>query len=260
MPYESLLVEVREGVAFVTLDRPTKLNALDAGMVADLDRTFSEVGAEDAVRAVVITGAGDRAFASGADLDHLSRLSEEEARGFSERGQRLLDRIEGLGKPVVAAVNGYALGGGCELALACHLRVAADTAVFGLPQVRLGLVCGHGGTQRLPRLVGKGRALELLLTGGRCDATEALRLGLVNKVVFRDRLLDEAEALVRRIAKNAPLALRATLRAVAAGLDRPLSEAQATEAALFAEVFGSEDAKEGIRAFLEKRPARFTAR
>ncbi len=260
MPHENLLVEAREGVAFVTLNRPAKLNALDSTTVSELEQAFAEIEGDTALRGVVLTGAGERAFAAGADLEELSRLAAHEGRAFAERGQRLLDRIEQLGKPVIAAVNGYALGGGCELALACHLRIASDNAVFGLPEVMLGLICGHGGTQRLPRLVGRGRALELLLTGGRFDATEALRIGLVNKVVFRERLLEESEALLRRVLENAPGALRATIRAVDGGLDRPLAQGQQLEAALFAEVLGSADAAEGMRAFLERRPARFTGR
>ncbi len=260
MSYQNLCLDVRDGVAFVTLDRPAKLNALDAGMIGELEQAISEIAQDAVVRGVIVTGAGERAFAGGADLQQLSRMAATQARAFSERGQLLLDRLECLGKPVVAAVNGYALGGGCELALACHMRIASDTAVFALPDVKLGLICGYGGTHRLTRLVGRGRALELLLSGGRCDATEALRLGLVNRVVFRDRLLDEAETILRRILDNAPLAVRALIEAVNRGTGRPPAEAQAVEAALFAEVFRSDDAQEGIQASLEKRPARFRAR
>src|SRR5512138_2739627 len=182
LAYENVLVEAREGVSFVSVNRVDKKNALDAATVAELDAVFAGLSGDPAVRGVVLTGAGESIFVAGADV--------------AERGRRLLDRIEWLGKPVVAAINGYALGAGCELALACHLRIASVNAVFGLPAVKLGLICGHGGTQRLPRLVGKGRALALLLTGERIDATEALRIGLVNKVVFRDRLLEEAEGLL----------------------------------------------------------------
>jgi enoyl-CoA hydratase len=260
LAYENLLVETHDDVTFVSVNRADKRNALDAATIEDLDAVFAALGGDPALRGVVLTGAGERAFAAGADIGELERLPPAGARGFSERGRRLFDRIEWLGKPVVAAVNGYALGGGCEMALACHVRIASDNAVFGLPEVKLGLICGYGGTQRLPRLVGKGRALELLLTGERIDATEALRIGLVNKVVFRDRLLEEAEALLRRMVGNPARALRATLEAVNGGLDRPLGEAQEGEAALFAELLASEDAKEGLRAFLEKRPARFTGR
>ena len=260
MAYENVLVEARQGVSLVSVNRADKRNALDAATVGELDAAFATLSGDPAVRGVVLTGAGESIFAAGADIAELARLSPAGARGFSERGRRLLDRIEWLGKPVIAAVNGYALGAGCELALACHVRIASDNAVFGLPAVKFGLICGHGGTQRLPRLVGKGRALELLLTGERIDATEALRIGLVNKVVFRDRLLEEAEGLLRRMIENPSAALRATLEAVNGGGDRPLDEAQEGEAALFVETLASEDAKEGLRAFLEKRPARFTKR
>jgi enoyl-CoA hydratase len=258
--FQNLLVERCPDLAVVTVNRPAKRNALDALTIEELGAAFAELAQDPAVRGVVLTGAGEKSFVAGADLTELRGLDLAAGRAFSQRGQRLLDRIEGLGKPVVAAVNGYALGGGCELALACHVRIASDNAVFGLPEVKLGLVCGYGGTQRLPRLVGKGRALELLLTGDRVDATEALRIGLVNRVVFRDRLREEAEVLVRRMTANAPLSLRATLDAVGEGLDRPLPEAQRRETDLFAELVASEDAREGISAFLEKRPARFVGR
>jgi enoyl-CoA hydratase len=260
LAHENLLVEAHEGVCVVSVNRADKRNALDAATVGELDAVFASLGADPAVRGVVLTGAGESIFAAGADIAELERLTAADVPGFCERRRRLVDRIEWLGKPVIAAVNGYALGAGCELALACHVRIASDNAVFGLPAVKLGLICGYGGTQRLPRLVGRGRALELLLTGERIDATEALRIGLVNKVVFRDRLLEEAEALLRRMVVNPSRALRSTLEAVNGGVDRPLGEAQEGEAALFAEVLASEDAKEGLRAFLEKRPARFTGR
>jgi enoyl-CoA hydratase len=260
MSHENLQVEVREGIAFVTVARPAKRNALDAATVASLDAAFSELAGDAAVRAVVLTGAGDKAFVAGADVEALAGLDAEAGRALAERGQCVFERIEWLGKPVVAAINGFALGGGCELALACHVRVAAEGARIGTPEVKLGLICGYGGTQRLPRLVGRGRALELLLTGEPVDAAEALRIGLVNRVVPAARLLEEAEALARRMAANAPLALRATLEAVNGGLDRPLPEALEGEAALFGELVASEDAREGTRAFVEKRPARFVGR
>jgi enoyl-CoA hydratase len=260
LAYHNLQVETRDGAAFVAIDRIEKRNALDTRLLTELESAFASLGAEPAVRGVVLTSADEGVFCAGADLDELAGLDPAGARAFSERGQGLCQRIQWLGKPVLAAVNGPALGSGCELALACHLRVASDRAVFGLPEVRLGLVCGHGGTQRLPRLVGQGRALELLLTGDRIDATEALRVGLVNKVVFRDRLQEAAESLLRRILASPQGALGATLEAVIGGLDRPLPEAQEGEAALFAEVLGTEDAREGLRAFLEKRPARFARR
>ncbi|MGE5125875.1 MAG: enoyl-CoA hydratase/isomerase family protein [Betaproteobacteria bacterium] len=260
MADQNLLVEVRDGIAFLTIDRPARLNALDEPTLAELDAAFARLAGDAQVKAVVVTGAGERAFVSGADIEALAGLDSTAGRELSERGQRVFEKIEWLGKPVIAAINGFALGGGCELALACHVRIAAEGAVLGTPEVKLGLICGYGGTQRLPRLVGKGRALELLLTGDRVDAPEALRIGLVNRVVPRERLLAEAEALARRMVANGPLALRAALEAVNGGLDRPLGEAQEGEAALFGELVASEDAREGTRAFLEKRPARFVGR
>jgi enoyl-CoA hydratase len=260
LTYENLLVDVRDGIGFVVVSREARRNALDARTIEELDQAFAGLGQDPAVRAVVLTGAGEKAFVAGADIGGLTQLGATAAQALSARGQRAFDRIEWLGKPVVAAVNGFALGGGCELALACHVRVAAESASFGTPEVTLGLMCGYGGTQRLPRLVGKGRALEMLLTGRRVDAAEALRIGLVNRVVPSPRLLAEAEALARSMAANAPLALRATLEAVNGGLDRSLAEALEGEAGLFGELAASEDAKEGTRAFLEKRPARFAGR
>jgi len=260
LAYENLLVDVRDGIGFVTVNREAKRNALDGRTIDELERAFVGFGGDAAVRGVVLTGAGEKAFVAGADVEGLSQLGAAAATALSERGQRAFDRIEWLGKPVVAAVNGFALGGGCELALACHVRVAAPTASFGTPEVTLGLICGYGGTQRLPRLVGKGRALEMLLSGRRIDAAEALHIGLVNRVVPAARLLAEAEGLARVMAGNAPLALRATLEAVNGGLDRTMAEALEGEAGLFGEIAVTEDAREGTRAFLEKRPARFTGR
>ncbi len=260
MTYENLLLEKRDGVAFVTVSRPAKLNALNRRTLEELDAAFAALASDAEVRGVVVTGAGEKAFVAGADIEELAGLDAESGRAVSERGQRVFDRIEWLGKPVVAAVNGFALGGGCELALACHVRVASEKASLGTPEVKLGLQCGYGGTQRLPRLVGRGAALEILLTGERVGAAEALRLGLVNRVVGAEDLLAEAESLVRKMTANGPLALRATLEAVNGGLDRPLAEAQAGEAQLFGELCATEDAGEGTRAFLEKRAPRFAGR
>jgi enoyl-CoA hydratase len=257
---ETLLVEIRDGVAVVTINRPGKLNALDTRTLAELDTTFAALGADEAVRGVILTGAGETAFVAGADIAELAGLDPEAAQRLSARGQRVMDRIEGLGKPVVAAINGFALGGGCELALACHLRVASERAWLGTPEVKLGLICGYGGTQRLPRLIGRGRALEILLTGGRIEAAEALRFGLVNRVVPAERLLAEAEELLRAMIANAPLALKATLAAVSEGLDLSLDAGLAREAALFGDLSGSADAREGTRAFLEKRAPQFKGR
>src|SRR5262245_51125691 len=223
----------------------------------ELDAAFAELASDAEVRGVVLTGAGEKAFVAGADIGELSRQSPVGGREKSIRGQRVLDRIENLGKPVVAAVNGFALGGGCELAMACHLRVASENARLGTPEVKLGLMCGYAGTQRLARLVGKGRALELLLTGEPVDAAEAHRIGLVNKVVPREKLQAEAEALVRRMIANAPVSLRYSIEAVNAGLEMPFDQAQDHEATLFGLLCTTEDMKEGTRAFLEKRQATF---
>jgi enoyl-CoA hydratase len=233
---------------------------LNRRTLEELDHLFSALATDDAVRGVVVTGAGEKAFVAGADIKELAGLDTETGRATSRVGQKVFDRIEWLGKPVVAAVNGFALGGGCELALACHVRVASEDAALGTPEVKLGLMCGYGGTQRLPRLVGRGVALEILLTGQPIKATEALRVGLVNRVVPQGDLLAEAEALVRRMIANGPLALKATLEAVHGGLDHPLAEAQQGEAQLFGELCATGDAEEGTRAFLEKRPAEFKGR
>jgi enoyl-CoA hydratase len=260
MTFQNLIVSVQDGVAVVTVNRPDKLNALNDHTVEELDAAFAALASDDAVRGVILTGAGEKAFVAGADIGELSAQSPVQGQDRSRRGQAVLDRIERLGKPVVAAVNGFALGGGCELALACHVRVAAEGARLGTPEVKLGIMCGYAGTQRLPRLVGKGRALEMLLTGEMVDAQEAWRIGLVNRVVPKEKLLAESEALLRRMLANGPLSLRFTLDAVQAGLEMPLPEAQAHEATLFGLICTTEDMKEGTRAFLEKRPPKFQGR
>jgi enoyl-CoA hydratase len=258
--YQNLLVETGDGVAVVTVNRPDKLNALDDRTMAELETAFTALGTDAAVRGVILTGAGGKAFVAGADIAELSRQTPVEGKERSLRGQKVLDRIENLGKPVVAAINGYALGGGCELALACHVRVAAETARLGTPEVKLGIMCGYAGTQRLSRLVGKGRALEMLLTGEMVDAAEALRIGLVNRVVPAEKLREESLALLGKMLANGPLSLRFTMEAVNAGLEMPLAEAQYVEATLFGLICASEDMKEGTAAFLEKRAARFQGR
>jgi enoyl-CoA hydratase len=256
MSYETLKVETRDGVAVVVIDRP-KVNALNTRVMDELDQFFTAAARDSDVRGVILTGAGDKAFVAGADIAELQALTAIDGREHTLRGQRVLDKIERMTKPVVAAVNGFALGGGCELAMACHVRVASENAQLGTPEVKLGLMCGYAGTQRLPRLVGRGRALELLLTGEMIPAEEALRIGLVNKVVPRESLLAESEALLRKMLANAPLSLRFTLEAVNNGLEMPMDEAQFLEATLFALLSTTEDKKEGTTAFLEKRPPKF---
>jgi enoyl-CoA hydratase len=257
---QHLLVDVRDGIAVVTVNRPDKLNALNDAVMEELSAAFTALADDHSVRGVILTGAGDKAFVAGADIGELAEQSPVSGQERSRRGQAVLDRIEGLGKPVIAAVNGFALGGGCELALACHVRVAAESARLGTPEVKLGIMCGYGGTQRLARLVGKGRALEMLLTGDMVDAAEALRIGLVNRVVPKEKLLDESQALLRKMLANGPLSLRFTLEAVNRGLEMPLGEGQAFEATLFGLIATTDDMKEGTRAFLEKRPPKFHGR
>jgi enoyl-CoA hydratase len=258
MGLDTLRVEDSEGVRWVTVDRPAKLNALNATVISELEGAVAEAAGDRAVRAVVLTGAGEKAFVAGADIGEFTGLSAEAARALSRRGQRLFDSIAAMRKPVLAAVNGFALGGGCELAMACHLRLASRNARFGQPEVKLGLIPGYGGTQRLPRLVGSGRALELLLTGATLDAETALAWGLVNRVVEPAELRAAAQKLAQEILAVAPLAVAACLEAIDVGLSLPIGQAQRHEAALFGLCFASADVREGTAAFLEKRPPRFT--
>ncbi|HOC18560.1 MAG TPA: enoyl-CoA hydratase-related protein [Vicinamibacterales bacterium] len=260
MPSDSLSIGTDGPIAIVTLNRPQVRNALDAATLAALEEVLLRLKQDEGARSVIVTGAGDRAFVAGADIGELSRLSGTEARAYALAGQRVFDLIEHLGKPVIAAVNGRALGGGCELALACHLRVASDTAAFGQPEVKLGLIPGFGGTQRLPRLIGKSRALELLLTGREVGADEALRVGLVHRVVPAAELMPACRAWALELSALPPLALANVLDAVARGMEMSFPEAAFLEAALFGAVAGSEDAREGTRAFLEKRRPAFKGR
>lgn len=253
----SLLFELSDGIARITINRPDKLNALNATVIAELGDAVTRVETDAAVRAVILTGAGPKAFVAGADISELAEQTPLGGKARSALGQQVFRRLERCGKPVIAAVNGFALGGGCELAMACHIRLASDNAKFGQPEVKLGIGPGYGGTARLPRLVGRGRALELLLTGGMIDAAEAYRIGLVNRVVPADRLLPEAEALARAILENGPLAIRACLEAVDAGLDSSLDQALLLEADHFGLLSASSDMKEGTKAFLEKRKPTF---
>ncbi len=253
MDFSNILFEVCDGVAFVTLNRPKVLNALNAATLADLATAFAAIRDDTAIRAVLLTGAGEKAFAAGADIQELATIDGAQGAELARRGQAVFYQIETCGKPVLACVNGFALGGGCELALACTLRLASEQARFGQPELKLGLIPGYGGTQRLPRLVGQGVALQLLLTGELISAAEALRIGLVNEVVPAERLLARGEELARSIAKLAPLAIRHCLDAVHRGFDLPLEQALALEASLFGECCKTADKAEGTRAFLEKR-------
>ena len=248
------------GVAVVTVSRPQVLNALNAATITELLEAFERLRDDGAVRAVVLTGAGERAFVAGADIAELARLGPAEARDVARRGNALCALIAGCGKPVIAAVNGFALGGGCELAMACTLRLAADTARIGQPEINLGIIPGYGGTQRLPRLIGAGPALEMLLTGKPVTAEEARRLGLVNRVVPAAELLDEAGALAADLAAKPPVAVKFILDAVRCGTQMSLDEGCDYEAALFGVVAATEDKREGTQAFLDKRRPEFKGR
>lgn len=257
MTYETLLLETSGRVATVTVNRPQKLNALNAACKAELGALLERLRADPGVGAVVITGAGPKAFMAGTDIGELAGLDPVSGRGFASGGQALFDAVQHLGKPVIAAVNGYALGGGCELALACHIRLASETAVFGQPEVNLGIIPGYGGTQRLARIVGHGRAAELILTGRQVDAAEALRIGLVNAVLPPGDLLERAREMGGAIAGKGALAARMALKALNAVFELPLSEGLRVEAGLFGELCGTADFREGTSAFLEKRPPAF---
>lgn len=257
MELKNLLYDVRDGVAFVTVNRPDKLNALNAETVRELASAFCAARDDAKVGVVILTGAGDKAFIAGADIGDLSRLDARGAKEAALLGQEVMGLVEHLGKPVIAAVNGFALGGGCEIALACTFRVASENAKFGQPEVNLGLIPGYGGTQRLPRLVGRGRGMELVLTGDSIDAQEALRIGLVNHVYSREKLLAEAEGIARKILAKAPLAVRAAMESVTRGLETTLEEGLLLEADLFGLCAATADWKEGTTAFLEKRKPAF---
>jgi enoyl-CoA hydratase/carnithine racemase len=254
---ENILYQKKESVAFITVNRPRVLNALSHQTFVDLRAAFEDARDDDAVRGVILTGAGDRAFIAGADISELATVTAVDAAQSSNVGQEVLNLVENLGKPVIAAINGLALGGGCETAMACTIRVASETAKFGQPEVKLGLVPGGGGTQRLPRLVGKGRALQMILSGETISAQEAYRIGLVNEVVPAAEVMARAEAILKQIFANAPLAVKYSLEAVNRGLETSQSEGQALEAAFFGLCAGTEDKKEGTQAFLEKRAPRF---
>ncbi len=258
--FENVLYDKRGGIAYVTVNRPKALNALDTPTWTDLRSAFEDARDDRNVRGVILTGAGDRAFIAGADISELAHVTAYEAQQSSRLGQSVLDLIENLGKPVIAAINGFALGGGCETAMACTIRIAVEAAKFGQPEVKLGLLPGGGGTQRLPRLVGKGHALQLILTGEMISAQEAYRIGLVNEIVPAAELIARAEAILKTIASNAPIAVRLSLEAANKGAETSQSEGQLLEASYFGLCAATEDKKEGTSAFLEKRAPRFQGR
>jgi len=257
---ENVKLEIRDAIAFITIDRPKVLNALNAQTVAEIGETFEQIRNDDNVRVVILTGGGEKAFVAGADINELATMNPISGKEVAEKGQRVFTAIERFPKPVIAAINGFALGGGCELALACHMRIASDKASLGLPEVTLGIIPGYGGTQRMARLLGKGKALELICSGERIMADEAERIGLVNKVVPADQLLSSAEELARKIAMRGPLAVRAAIEAVMIGSDMPQDAGLVLEATLFGLLASTSDMKEGMGAFLEKRKANFTGK
>ena len=247
-------------IATITISRPKQLNALSIRVLDDLKEAFEAVKEDKDVGVIILTGEGDRAFIAGADIKEMHTLSSEEAMKYSLYGQSLTILIENFPKPVIAAINGFALGGGCEFAMACHIRYASETARLGQPEVGLGLIAGFGGTQRLPRLVGKGRALEILLSGGMLSASDAKDMGLVNKIYSQEALMEACIKLASKILRNGPIAVRETIYAVNKGLDLSLEDGLTQEAQRFGTIFESEDQTEGTTAFVEKRPAKFTGK
>jgi enoyl-CoA hydratase len=257
MTYENILLEKKNAIAYVTVNRPKVLNALNGATIEDLRTAFHELKHDASIRVVILTGAGEKAFVAGADIGELAKQDPVSGKEMALRGQNVLNLIENLGKPVIACVNGFALGGGCELALACTMRLASDNARFGQPEVKLGILPGYGGTQRLPRLVGKGLAMQTVLSGEMITAQEAHRIGLVNDVTPAAELIARAEAIAAKIIANAPLAVQYCMEAVNKGMEMTLAEGLFLEAALFGVCCATEDKKEGTTAFLEKRTAAF---
>jgi len=255
--YQTLLLDVNDNIAVVTLNRPDKLNALNEQTIIDLDSIFDELKENELVYVVVLTGSGEKAFVAGADIKELNKLDMISAKEFAEKGQAVFNKIDKFDKPVIAAVNGFALGGGCELALACHIRLASDNAKFGQPEVNLGIIPGYGGSQRLARLINTGRAMEYILTADMISADEAYRIGLVNKVYTQNELLDKAIEMAKKITVKGQQAIRMAVKAVKAVDQMSLKEGQNLEASLFALCCGTEDFKEGTSAFLEKRKPEF---
>lgn len=260
MDYQNILIASENTIATITINRPTKLNALNIETIQELHQAIETLEKETAVSVIIITGAGEKAFVAGADIAEFADFSIAEGTQLAEQGQTLLfDCIENLTKPVIAAVNGFALGGGLELAMSCQFRVASDNAKMGLPEVSLGLIPGYGGTQRLPQLIGKGRAMEMIMTAGVIAADEALRIGLVNHVVTQNELIDFCKAIAQKIIKNSPVAIGQAIKAVNANYKEGIN-GYATEIELFGQCFGTEDFKEGTKAFLEKRKAAFVGK
>jgi enoyl-CoA hydratase/carnithine racemase len=260
MNFENILFDRKNSIAYVTVNRPKVLNALDMATMDELRTAFHDIKGDVAVRVVILTGSGEKAFIAGADISELAKNDPVAAKEYALRGQNVLNLIENLGKPVIACINGFALGGGCEIALACTMRLASENAKLGQPEVKLGIIPGYGGTQRLPRLVGKGIAMQLLLTGEMITAKEAHRIGLVNEVTAPSDLILRGEEIAQKIILNAPLAVQYTMEALNKGIETPLSEGLYIEAALFGLASSTEDKKEGTAAFLEKRPAQFKGR
>jgi enoyl-CoA hydratase len=254
---DNVRTENRDGILVITIDRPKVLNALNAQTVREIGEAFDAARDDESVKAVILTGAGEKAFVAGADINELAQATPMSGKATAEKGQRIFLNIERFPKPVIGAINGFALGGGCELALACHIRIASEKAQLGLPEVTLGIIPGYGGTQRMARLLGKGKALELILSADRIGAAEAERIGLVNKVVPPEQLMTAAEELARKIMTRGPLAVSAAIEAVMSGSEMPFDEGQLLEATLFGLLAATEDMKEGMKAFLEKRQAEF---
>jgi enoyl-CoA hydratase len=260
MPFDNLLLERDGAVGSITINRPKVLNALNTETIDELRRAILDLKHDDGVGVVILTGAGEKSFVAGADINELAVQTPTGAREHALAGQHVFDLIENMGKPVIAAINGYALGGGCELAMACTLRIAADTAKLGQPEIALGLIPGYAGTQRLPRLVGKGKAMEMTLTGASIAADEAQRIGLVHRVVPAAALMAEVKTLAAQLAKSAPIAMRYIINAINKGVEMPFAEACQYEATLFGLVASTDDMREGTSAFLEKRKAEFKGR
>ncbi len=260
MPYENLLLDVKDQIARITFNRPTVLNALNFKTVDELSHCLDALKADASVRVLILTGSGEKAFVAGADINELARQTPLDGKDTALRGQSVFRKLESMGKPSIAAINGFALGGGCELALACTIRIASRNARLGQPEVKLGILPGYGGSQRLSRLCGKGIAHEMILTGEMIGVEEALRIGLLNRVTEPGDLLAAAESIARKIIANAPLAVKYSMEAIESGAEMPLQEGLFLEATLFGLCCATDDMREGTRAFLEKRPARFQGR